>query len=26
VFYRSTGQVIEILYIHHAARDERGGT
>jgi plasmid stabilization system protein ParE len=23
VFYRSTGQVIEILYIHHAARDER---
>ena len=26
VFYRSIGQVIEILYIHHAARDERGGT
>jgi len=26
VFYRSTGQVIEILYIDHAARDERGGT
>ena len=24
VFYRSAGQVIEILYIHHAARDERG--
>ncbi|HLJ01607.1 MAG TPA: type II toxin-antitoxin system RelE/ParE family toxin [Bradyrhizobium sp.] len=22
VFYRNTGQAIEILYIHHAARDE----
>ena len=24
VFYRSTGQIIEILYIHHAAQDEQG--
>jgi toxin ParE1/3/4 len=23
VFYRNTGEVIEILYIHHAAQDER---
>ena len=26
VFYRNTGKVIEILYIHHAAQDEQGGT
>ncbi len=26
VFYRNTGQAIEILYIHHAAQDERGET
>jgi toxin ParE1/3/4 len=25
VFYRSTGEVIEILHIHHAARDEPEG-
>lgn len=24
VFYRNTGQAIEILYIHHVAQDERG--
>ena len=23
VFYRNTGEVIEIMYIHHAAQDER---
>jgi toxin ParE1/3/4 len=23
VFYRNTGQAVEILYIHHAARDDR---
>jgi toxin ParE1/3/4 len=23
VFYRTTGEAIEILYIHHAAQDER---
>jgi toxin ParE1/3/4 len=23
VFYRNTGHAIEILYIHHAARDDR---
>jgi toxin ParE1/3/4 len=22
VFYRNTGEVVEIMYIHHAARDE----
>ena len=23
VFYRNTGEVVEIMYIHHAAQDER---
>ncbi|MGY3619802.1 plasmid stabilization system protein ParE [Bradyrhizobium sp. USDA 10063] len=26
VFYRNTGQAIEILHIHHAARDEPRST
>jgi plasmid stabilization system protein ParE len=26
VFYRNTGQVVEILYIHHVAQDERENT
>ena len=26
VFYRNTGEVVDILYIHHAARDERRNT
>ena len=23
IFYRNTGEVVEIMYIHHAAQDER---
>ena len=26
VFYRNTGEVVEIMYIHHAAQDERRNT
>jgi toxin ParE1/3/4 len=25
IFYRNTGEAIEIMYIHHAAQDERRG-
>jgi plasmid stabilization system protein ParE len=26
IFYRNTGEAIEIMYIHHAAQDERRNT
>jgi toxin ParE1/3/4 len=26
VFYRNTGEVVEIMYIHHTAQDERRNT